>query len=160
MRQTLKQYRLHRRHSLRTVDQYVNHNWNVLAELSTHPRTKQIDMGKEPIVILIAWSTAAAKTQAAAVPPAVWLSSSSSPVTGGQLFPAVVMRWATTTQRRRRRLAVGKIGRELSTWLFQSTMIIKSRWQVASGHANDWESPTSSRHKTIVLVIVACLFSC
>jgi len=49
MRQTLKQYHLHRRHSLQTVDQYVNHNWNVLAELSTHPRTKQVDMGKEPL---------------------------------------------------------------------------------------------------------------
>ena len=48
----VKQCRLHRRHSLQTVVQYVNHiNWYVLAELSTHthPRTKKIDMEKEPL---------------------------------------------------------------------------------------------------------------
>jgi len=33
MRQTAKQYHLHRRHSLQTV---VNHNWNISADLSTH----------------------------------------------------------------------------------------------------------------------------
>ena len=48
-RQTAKRYRLHRRHSLQTVVQHVNHNWNVLADLSTHPHTMQIDIGKEPL---------------------------------------------------------------------------------------------------------------
>ena len=49
MRQTVKQYRLHRMHNLQTVDQYVNRNWTVLTELSTHPRTKKIDMVKQPL---------------------------------------------------------------------------------------------------------------
>jgi len=49
MRQTSKQYRLHRRNSVQTVVQYVNHNSNVLADLPNYPHTMQIDMGNEPL---------------------------------------------------------------------------------------------------------------
>ena len=53
-----------------------------------------------------------------------------------QLFPAVVMRSAT--QHKDEDLLVAGLGGALSTWPFQSTMIIKSRWQAARSHANHW----------------------